>query len=246
MNPDNDSIYEFEGQYYQSPTSSRDETLGFVESLRNMVGSDTADIARQTTNLGTDIPSNLGGLGGSGTYFAQRYQTTPVEAQINTLRATAQADALNKLMKNELAQSKKRYQDAYNTAQRRASSGGYGGGGDGTGDGEYGGENPETYYADSELEMPLEGWGTESNVTGYGLGDGYKYYKNQDTGKMIYTNNPNYILGSDNYYYSRDAMMGSGSSQTVRTREGWKDRYITPTGEKVYFPAHSIKGYVGF
>lgn len=116
---DNDAYYLWENdRAYLNPTTTRDETMSFVDSLRGTVRQDNADLARSTQNLGTNISPNLGGLTGSEGYFAQRYQTTPVEYQVNTLKATAQADALNKLMANYKNQAANRYNQAYRSYQR--------------------------------------------------------------------------------------------------------------------------------
>lgn len=125
MNPE--EYYDFEDRRYVSPTVSRDGQLGFINTLRDAMGKETQRIATQTENLGTNIPSDLGGLGGSNSYFTQRYQTMPVENTVANLRATAQAKALNDLMSNYEAQAKNRYQQAY----RKASNLGGGGGGGG-------------------------------------------------------------------------------------------------------------------
>lgn len=115
-----DDYFEYEGRLFPNPTKTRDETLSFVDSLRNTVGRDNQAIAAQTERLGTDISPNLGGLTGSEGYFTQRYQTAPIEYQVNTLKATAQADALNKLMTNYKNQAVNRYQQAYRNAARSA------------------------------------------------------------------------------------------------------------------------------
>lgn len=113
---------------YVSPTVSRDEQLDFAQNLRDTMGQNTARINAQTQALGTDVPSSLGGLTGSGSYFAQRYQTTPIESQVNTLKATAQAKALNDLMTNYEKQYANKAQQAYRNASRRASTTTTGGG----------------------------------------------------------------------------------------------------------------------
>lgn len=117
-------FYEFEDRVYSSPTVSRDEQLDFISNLRDTMGKESQRIATQTENLGTAVPSDLGGLGGSGSYFQQRYQTMPVENTVANLRATAQAKALNDLMSNYEAQAKNRYSQAYRRASNLASSGG--------------------------------------------------------------------------------------------------------------------------
>lgn len=117
-------IYDVEGRTYLQPTLSSGEQEAFIGALRDTVNRNTAQINRQTRNLGTQIPSIQGGLTGSEGYFAQRYQTIPVETQTKTLKATAQAKALNDLLSNYQAQYKNRLQQAARSAARRASSGG--------------------------------------------------------------------------------------------------------------------------
>lgn len=112
---------------YIKPQVALDESNAFIENLRNTQGQRTAEIAQDTYNLGTAVPSNLGGLGGPGSYFTSRYQTPQASALAADLRATAQAQALSDAMNNELAQAKQRYTNAYKAYQkRRASSGGTG------------------------------------------------------------------------------------------------------------------------
>lgn len=118
---------------YIKPQVALDESNAFIENLRKTQGQRTAEIAQDTYNLGTAVPSNLGGLGGPGSYFTSRYQTPQANALAADLRATAQAQALSDAMNNELAQAKQRYTNAYKAYQkRRASYGGTGGTG-GTG-----------------------------------------------------------------------------------------------------------------
>lgn len=107
---------------YIKPQVALDESNAFIENLRNTQGQRTQEIAQDTYNLGTAVPSNLGGLGGSGSYFTSRYQTPQTNEVVANLRATAQAQALNDAMNNALAQAKQRYNNAYKAAQRRARS----------------------------------------------------------------------------------------------------------------------------
>lgn len=119
-----DEYYTYEDRAYVNPTLSRDEQLGFVNTLRNTIDKDMAQINTQTKNLGTDITSNLGGLTGSNGYFQQRYKTMPVESQANTLKATAQAKALNDLMTNYQNQAANKYSQAYRNAAAKAATAG--------------------------------------------------------------------------------------------------------------------------
>lgn len=109
---------------YIKPQVALDESNAFIDALRNTQGQRTAEIAQDTYNLGTAVPSNLGGLGGSGSYFTSRYQTPQTNEVVANLRATAQAQALNDAMNNALAQAKQRYNNAYKAAQRRSGGGG--------------------------------------------------------------------------------------------------------------------------
>lgn len=129
MNLDDFSYTENDRRYI-NPQVSLDEQNAFIDNLRNMQQKDTAQITQDTHNLGTNLPSNLGGLGGGTNYFKSRYQTPQTNSMISDLRATAQANALNTLMSNEISKAKKRYNDAYRAAKKR--SGGSGGGSGGS------------------------------------------------------------------------------------------------------------------
>lgn len=199
---DPSEYYEYEDRAYINPTLSRDEQLGFVDTFRNVVGNNTAQINSQTKRLGTDISSNLGGLTGSNGYFAQRYQTAPLEAHINTLKATAQAKALNDLMTNYQSQLTNKYNQAYRSAKKRAAAAAAAaaaGNNGGYGDGGYGGEEPWEYDASRDLTVPA---GAEKG-TWYGTADGYKYNKDAN-GNIIWTNDPTYKK-TGTYYTNNEA-----------------------------------------
>lgn len=121
MNLDDYSTVE-DDQRYINPQVSLDEQNAFIKNLREVQSADTAQIAQETHDLGTDVPSNLGGLTGSEGYFASRYQTPQTNALVADLRAAAQAQALNDAMSNELAKAKRRYNNAYRAAQKRANT----------------------------------------------------------------------------------------------------------------------------
>lgn len=112
--------YVADDRRYINPQVGLDESNAFIDNLRNTQAQRTEEIAQDTYNLGTAIPSNLGGLGGAGSYFTARYQTPQTNAIIGDLKATAQAQALSEAMNNELAKAKQRYTNAYKAAQRRA------------------------------------------------------------------------------------------------------------------------------
>ena len=128
MNFDDFSYTENDRRYI-NPQVSLDEQNAFIDNLRNMQSTNTAQITQDTRNLGTQVPSNLGGLGGGTSYFTSRYQTPQMNSMVSDLRSTAQANALTTLMSNEVAKAQKRYNDAYRAAKKRAAKSGGGGGG---------------------------------------------------------------------------------------------------------------------
>ena len=133
--------YTFEDRTYMEPTVSRDEQLGFIDRLREVENKDLRKIATDTHNLGSDLPSNLGGLSGIGApnslgvsgadtgsagIWRNRYERPHVNALVSDLKATAQATALNTALTNMLNQ----YKNRYNQAARKANAAGGGTTGD--------------------------------------------------------------------------------------------------------------------
>lgn len=112
-----------EDRRYINPQVGLDESNAFIENLRNTQQANTQEIAQDTYNLGTAVPSNLGGLSGAGTYFTSRYQTPQTNEVIANLRSAAQAQALNEALNNKLAQAKERYNKAYKAASKRGGGG---------------------------------------------------------------------------------------------------------------------------
>jgi len=109
---------EFEGRVYANPQISLDQSNAFIDNLRATQARQNQQIEQQTQNLGTNVPSNLGGLTGAGSYFTSRYQTPQTSSAVANLRATAQAAALNQALQNEQEIWKKRYNDAYRAYQK--------------------------------------------------------------------------------------------------------------------------------
>lgn len=107
---------------YVNPQVSLNEQNAFIDNLRNTQGQDTAQIRQDTYNLGTAVPSNLGGLAGGSNYFKSRYQTPQTNSMVADLRAAAQSQALSTLLNNEIGKAKKRYSDAYRAAKKRANN----------------------------------------------------------------------------------------------------------------------------
>lgn len=116
--PENE-MTEVEGRVYINPQTGVDTTNTFIEKLRQTQQANTQQIAQDTANLGTEVPSNLGGLTGGTGYWTSRYQVPQTNAAVANLRATAQAKALNDVLANEQAVWKKRYQDTYRDYQKR-------------------------------------------------------------------------------------------------------------------------------
>lgn len=131
MNLD-DFSYEEEERRYINPQTALTESDEFISNLRSAQQQKNAEIAQDTYNLGTRVPSNLGGLVGAEGYFESRYQTPQTSSIVSDLKAAAQAQALNEAMNNELARAKQRYNNAYKAAQKRAARRSGGGGGGGT------------------------------------------------------------------------------------------------------------------
>ena len=127
-----ETFTEVEGRGYLNPQVALDESNAFIDNLRATQAQQNQQIAQQTHNLGTDVPSNLGGLTGAGSYFTSRYQVPQTSSAVANLRATAQAAALNQALQNEQDIWKKKYNDAYRAYQQRAwNKNNGGGGGDG-------------------------------------------------------------------------------------------------------------------
>lgn len=157
----NDNEYtEFEDRKYLNPQVALDESNTFIDNLRNTQQANNQQIQTQTYNLGTAVPSNLGGLTGAESYFTSRYQTPQSASAVANLRATAQAAALNEALANEQAMWKKRYNDAYKAYQKSAYNRSNGGGGSGGG-------NESTWEGETKLKSTEgdEGEGQKTSVT---------------------------------------------------------------------------------
>ena len=111
---------EVDGRAYANPQVVLDESNSFIDNLRATQGQQNQEITKQTQNLGTSVPTSLGGLTGAESYFTSRYQTPQTNAAVANLRATAQAAALSQALQNEQEIWKKKYQDAYRKYQKSA------------------------------------------------------------------------------------------------------------------------------
>lgn len=120
---DNEFV-EVDGRSYVNPQVALDESNAFIDNLRSTQQANNQEIQTQTYNLGSELPSQLGGLGSpsgdtSLSYFTSRAQVPQTNAVVSNLRATAQAAALNQALQNEQEKWKKRYNDAYRNYQKR-------------------------------------------------------------------------------------------------------------------------------
>ena len=194
MNNDEYFIGENE-RAYVNPTLSRDERLAFVDTLRNTMGANTAQINNATERLGTRIPSSMGGLTGSNAYFTQRYQTPFMESTANQLKATAQAKALNDLMENAERQWANRMQQAYRGAKRRATAASA----SNTATGASEQVTPDEFDQTSSLSVTWEPGDPTGLKTTMGIDNDYYYTRTSD-GKLYATNDPNYVKRGGYYY----------------------------------------------
>lgn len=206
--PDNE-VVQFEDRLYANPEVSLQEQNQFIDNLRNVQNANNAEINTQTYNLGTAVPSNLGGLVGGEGYFTSRYQTPQTNAVTASLRATAQAQALNEAMGNEVAMWKQRYNRAYSEYKRRNRDNNGGGGSTGGG-GNISGWDGEIV----DVETNGNGGLTASGVLSLDENDfaaGGKYIVQPGSGNIIRVddnlpiNDPNY---QQTFYQRADGSYG--------------------------------------
>ena len=165
---------EFEGRAYINPNLAVDETSSFIDNYRNTQNQNTQQINTQVQKLGTDVPTNIGGLTGAGSYFTSRYQKPQTASVVANLKTIAQAKALNDVLANEQAIWRKRYQDAYKKYQKSAyNKSNSGGSGGGTSGGGSNGGNSSNW--NGEIEDEIE----NTNNGGY-TADSYLYLDEED------------------------------------------------------------------
>lgn len=174
---DENEFTEVEGRGYLNPQVALNESNTFIDNLRSTQQANNQQIKTDTYNLGTDISSELGGLGGNMDYFTSRYSTPQTSSAVANLRATAQAAALNQALQNEQEIWKKRYQDAYNAYQKRNWNRSNTSGGNNENQSTWEGEpklktldeleETETLYDDtSTSSIPPNPYSDEFNITG--------------------------------------------------------------------------------
>ena len=118
-----DYAYEDDGRWYIRPEVALNEQNAFINNYRNIEAQNNAQIAQQTRALGTQVPSQLGGLVGGGGYFRSRYQTPQTNQIVADLRSQMQGQALQTVLQNELEKAKKKYKDAQNSALKPSNTG---------------------------------------------------------------------------------------------------------------------------
>ena len=207
---------EVDGRAYLNPQVSLDESNTFIDNLRSAQGQQNQEIFSDTQRLGTDVPSNLGGLTGANSYFTSRYQTPQTGSAAASLRAAAQAQALNQILQDEQAIWKKKYQDAYKNYQKSAYNRAYGrssGSGSGGGTTTGGGADSNTSTWSGEIEDIVSdgsgGYTAVSKLTldANDIAQGGKYVVDPGTGNIIRVddtlsvNDPNYQM---TYYQQSD------------------------------------------
>lgn len=117
-----DYAYEDDGRWYIRPEVALNEQNAFINNYRNIEAQNNAQIAQQTRALGTQVPSQLGGLVGGGGYFRSRYQTPQTNQVVADLRSQMQGQALQTVLQNELEKAKKKYKDAQNSALKTSNA----------------------------------------------------------------------------------------------------------------------------
>lgn len=119
---ENVDYFSFEDRAYQPATTSRDEQLSFIDTLRRTMADKQNQVNQSIYALGAQTPSRYGGLSGGENTFEARYRTPQLEQTAANLRTAAQQSALNTALSNLQGAWKKRYNDAVLNYQRRAAT----------------------------------------------------------------------------------------------------------------------------
>lgn len=200
---------EVEGRQYLNPQVALDESNRFIDNLRSTQAQQNQQIATDTAALGTEVSSNLGGLGTNTpvglSYFTSRLQTPQTASAVANLRAAAQAAALNQALENEQAIWKKRYQDAYRRYQKSAY------------DKANTPQNPSTTTTGDVEESPTEFTGQGTLILDdQDFAEGGAYIVEPVSGNIIgegfMGNNPRYIRNADGSYTKVGAKTNSSNA----------------------------------
>ena len=218
-----EETFEFEGTQYVSPTTSRDEQLGFIDNLRAVQSQNNEQIKEDTHNLGTQTTSNLGGLTGAEGKWKAEYQTPQINYTVDNLKSVAQQSALNTALSN----LQNAWQNRYNQAQRayaaRQNSGPL--------------NNPSTSGIQIDTETPMSGdlvaeqapvsvpndtkaqsalesiiYNYSTNNKNKNTAQGIKYYDNgQAKYAVLYRDNAGRLLGGDVYNSNNGTLTPQGN-----------------------------------
>lgn len=241
----NDNEYtEFENRKYLNPQIALDEANSFIGNLRDTQQLNNQQIQTQTYNLGSSLPSSLGGLGGLGngssSYFTSRYQVPQTNAAVSDLRATAQAAALNQALQNEQAKWQKRYNDAYKAQQKSAYNKANSGGGlsgvtsggvdqtDPTGQASYqwGNGKPVTYSSDIGTRA---GWGEWNDLfTGkynFSLPGGIELELGGNDEELLYGSNGIYYIHNKRTGTYSPVIFDQGQTEGNNSKDGGESRW---------------------
>lgn len=202
--PENETTT-FEDQVYVNPETSLNEQNAFIDNLRATQEQRNQEVQQQTHDLGTDVPSNLGGLVGGEGYFTSRYQVPQTNSLVADLRATAQAQALSQVLQNQQDMWKKRYNDAYSAAQKRAAARANSGSPYSSGEqGESDATSSGTAYgqgAPASFPDPSEGNPGDTITRFVPAGSGGYYYDQDQNGNVVQTDDPSYQVWDDGYWH---------------------------------------------
>ncbi len=205
-------FYTFEDRAYIQPTVSSGEQEAFINNLRDVQARNNADIAQQTHNLGTDISSNLGGLGGGETYFNSRYQTPQVNEMVDALKAASQAEVVQDIMQNYQAQLKEGYNQAarkYQKRQRAYQNASLNSGSPTAQNPTKGGtKKTATDQKKFTAESPISIGVNKSDLDKYGTLttsaddlNAKEFTTRDKNGNIVYTNRAGFKKGSDGFYH---------------------------------------------
>lgn len=182
------------------PESSRDEQLAFLDTLREIQGTQNQEIQDATHALGSDVTPQYGGLNGTNSYWLSRFQAPQTESRLASLRSAAQSSALNTALNNYLDKLKEDYNTAYRKASKRSrnNSGGNGGGGDDL-------DKVKTEASQEGVSQNVAGWSPANKNQPQGgtidtkNGSGYQY-QYDNSGNIIWTDDPKYKRQSSGYF----------------------------------------------
>lgn len=243
MNDDN-SIYEFEGKSYVSPTVARDEQTSFIDTLRQTGTENISRINQDTQNLGSQVDPMYGGFT-EGTTFEERYATPQTENIVAGLQAAAQQSALSQALTNLQNQWSERYKEAYRNAKIREYNESNTGKTSGTG-GTTDGANIDTEVIPESEQVSISD--TEINVPGQSSSswvDQQTIDTATSTSAVAGGTSPYNVAGYPYYYVDKDGnatgvrMYSDGGAETATssyTPTGWSN-YISSvisSGGKLY------------